>query len=379
MGKIDGELHGDRISQLGALEFGLARLDLYPSLEPIITKMISAFLADRHEDGRVSDLSGLIVLVEGELARTGALRTFPPFWRRLAAIAHASLLEREMIRRGVAIQTFSDWGLRFRRQQFYMQTYIDMRKEPRWFPDLISAAQLKSEFVGRISGAAIQNEQKIKSPELRKLALEKGGPLQSLIIFPYPFLPGPLEGGVKSDTAMPAHIERELFESLKAELVAAKSFTMLLNAALIFKIGPELAELAANALRRAKYQLRGIGAQSQAFALLHGLAIVAAVTRSETLASEVRILVRVVRRRPGVNIGLDDALCITMTAAAAHADIDKWCIFLGDWLTELSYEEMEPPKATMLWSHIRGLCQMEPRLWATCARADAACAGVSAV
>ena len=92
--------------------------------------------------------------------------------------------------------------------------------------------------------------------------------------------------------------------------------------------------MAADALRRAKYQLRDIGAQSQAFALLHGLVTVAAVTRSEGLATEVRVLVRVVRRRPGMNIDLDDALRIATMASAAYADIDKWCTFLGEWLTE---------------------------------------------
>jgi hypothetical protein len=195
------EAHGDRMSQLGAVELGLAHLDEFPKLEPVITKMINTLVADSIEDdGRLATLSGLIVLTEGEIARTGVLRNQCPFWRRLATFAHASLLERQMCVHGIPANELATWGIENRGTLFGLQTYVDLRREPRWLPDFLSAAQLKSEFVGRISGVAIQNEQKIKSAELRSLALEEGGPLQSLIVFPYPFLPGPLEGGVESIT-----------------------------------------------------------------------------------------------------------------------------------------------------------------------------------
>jgi hypothetical protein len=102
------------------------------------------------------------------------------------------------------------------------------------------------------------------------------------------------------------------------------------------------------------------------------------VTRSEGLAAEVRVLVRGVRRRPGAAIDLSDTLRIALAAAAAYSDIDKWCTFLGEWITELSYEDMDRSGAKALWSRIRDLCQIERRLWGTCARADAACASLSA-
>jgi hypothetical protein len=265
-----------------------------------------------------------------------------------------------------------------RGQVFFLQNSVDLRREPRWLPEFLSPDQLKAEFVGRISAAMIINASKIKSAELRSLALDENGPLQSLIVFPAPFLPGPLEGGVEAVKPMPSDVERQVYEDLKAGVVTPKSFTGLVNTALIFKLGPQMADLAAEALRRAKYQLRDVGANASAFGLLYGLAIVAAVTRSEGLAAEVRVLVRVARRRPGVVIDLSNTLRIALVAAAAHSDIDKWCTFLGEWLTELSYEDMDRSGAKVLWSHIRGLCQIERRLWGTCARADAACTSISA-
>ena len=374
------EVHGDCISQLGAIELGLARLDIYPDAEPIITKMTRAFVEEETGDeGRFGQLTGLVVLVDGELARTGTLKTQQPYWRRLAVIAHASLLQRELSRRGISISDFSTWAYPNRGRHYFLQNSVDLRKEPRWLPEFMSSDQLKAEFVGRICTSAILHEGKIKSLELRSLALDKDGPLQTLMVFPAPYLPGPLEGGVESVNPMPSGIEQQVYEDLKAEMVSPRSFTGLVNTALIFKLGPQMADLAAEALRRAKYQLRDMDADAPAFALLYGLAIVAAVTRSEGLAAEVRVLARVVRRRPGVAIDQSDTLRIALVAAAAYADIDKWCIFLGEWLTELSYADMDRSDAKALWSHVRGLCQIEQRLWGTCARADAACASLSAV
>jgi hypothetical protein len=88
-------------------------------------------------------------------------------------------------------------------------------------------------------------------------------------------------------------------------------------------------------------------------------------------------LVRVVRRRPGSAIDLSDTLRIVTMAAAAHADIDGWCTFVGDWLAELAYEDITRLEARILSSRIRTLCQIERGLWSTCARADAACASFS--
>jgi hypothetical protein len=244
------EAHGDRISQLGSIELGLACLDDYPDLEPIITKMVRMFVDDDdREDGRLAELAGLIVLVDGELARTGILRAHPPYWRRLAAIAHASLLEREFLRRGVSVGDFSSWAYPNRSQHYVLQNSVDLRREPRWLPEFLSADQLKAEFVGRISAAMIVNKGKIRSSELQSLAFDEAGPLQSLIVFPAPYLPGPLEGGVEAVQPMPANIEQQVYADLKADVVTSQSFIGLVNTALIFKLGSQMADLAAEALR----------------------------------------------------------------------------------------------------------------------------------
>jgi hypothetical protein len=213
----------------------------------------------------------------------------------------------------------------------------------------------------------------VKSESLRELL--KGDGVDSIptqINFPYSFLPGPLEGGVESVAAMPEEIEASLKEGLRGEELTPKSFVTLVNSALIYRIDAAFAELAADGLRRVKHQLRHIKSQDEAFNLLSGLATVAAVTRSQALGEEVRVLMRVVRRKLGIGITQENAMRISMIAAAARADRAEWCKYVGECIAEFSFEEMSRGDALALRHQLVLLRQLEPQLWLTTARADAA-------
>lgn len=371
---------GDRISQVGAIEVGLALLRKHPQLEEQVLSLVREIMSDDSESGgRLGLLSSLIIFVDGELARTKVLGTAPPYWRRLAAIAQASLIERELISAGVATEVpFSEWARQGRGQAFLLQTLIDLRLEPRWLPDFLAPGQLKAEFLGRVSAAAQTHSESIRSDSLRALLLGgEPGSIRPLLRFPFAYLPGPLEGGVDPVNQLPDEIEALIREALQSETLEPNSFTPLVNSALVFQLGPQHAELAAEALRRVKYQLRhGREGQPQVFGLLQGLANFAAVARSVDLANEVRILTRVMRARAGLEIGADDTMRIALIAAAAIQDRDDWAKFVGDWLTELAFEDLDSEAAAKLHSHILALCRLDPHLWKSCARAEAACAAV---
>jgi hypothetical protein len=324
------------------------------------------------KDGRLNLTSSLIVLVEGELARTGICRKHSPYWRRLASIAHASVLERAIVGVNMLARDFAAWAMEIRGHLYGMQTFVDMRLEPRWNPDFIRPDQLHPEFVGRIAGAGHLNLAKVKDDELRGLLVGDENSARTKINFPFSFLPGPLEGGVESITEMPSEIETSLRASLDESELSPKSFASLVNSALIYRVSSSHAQLAAEGLRRVKYQLRHIKSQDEAFSLLSGLARVASVTRSTDLADEVRILMRVVRRKAGIDISQENAMRIAFVAAAAHADVAKWCEFVGECMTELAFEHMSLNQALALRQSLRILRELEPRLWVTTARADAA-------
>jgi hypothetical protein len=366
---------GDRFTQIGAVECGLKHLHEMPQLAPHLRGIMQTIGSDdpASETGRLELLCALIMLVDGELARTGICRERQPFWRRLAAIAHASVIERAIVVVNLLPNDFIAWCRESRGLHFYLKTFVDMRREPRWNPDLLSAQQLKAEFVGRIVAAAPENAATILgdgSEELFDPASDSS--LVAQVSFPFSYLPGPLDGGQQSVAAMPQEIEDNLNEMLKSELLTAKSFVTLVNSALLFPLDGEFARLAAEGLARAKYELPNIKSSDEAFHLLVGLAIVAAVTRSTKLANDVRILMRVVRRKPDIDINQQNSFRICLLAASASAELSEWAKFIGDAATELAFEEMSRDSIVALWNLIEVLRQLEPALWQTTSRADAA-------
>jgi hypothetical protein len=63
---------------------------------------------------------------------------------------------------------------------------------------------------------------------------------------------------------------------------------------------------------------------------------------------------------------------IALIAGAAFRDSANWSRFVGEWLTELAYEDMSRNRALTMQTQIQILCQLEPLLWETCGRAETA-------
>jgi hypothetical protein len=366
---------GDRISQIGAIEIGLSILDKRRDLAPYVQRIIEEIRDDNPEGSlsRFHLLSSLITLVEGELSRTKILRDKPPFWRRLASIAQASLIERCIITSQIDIAQFTEWAAHARLQQFYLQNLADLRLEPRWVPDYIDPSQLKAEFIGRILNAARQNAAKIGTPELQHLLLSEGpNSLQSIVDFPFPYLPGPLEGGLESRIDPPGQLLSAIDEQLSAEVLTPSSFAALVNSALVFRLESRHAKLAATALRSVRNQLRHVNSKDQLFNVARGVAIVAAVTRSGELAEELRILIRRSRYIAEAGLSTLESTVTGFVAAAAYPGLMQWCEFVGEWITELAFSSLSDAERVRLRSDIDLVCSIVPELWCTCGRAHAA-------
>ncbi len=367
--------HGDRTSQLSAIEVGLRILPSRPEIEQVVIRLVKQ-IRDDVVDGQASGfnlLSSLFIFVDGELSRTRLLSAEPPFYRRLAALSQAALIHRQFVNASVDINPFSKWAFSNRAEQYYMQSLADMRLEPRWNPDLAVASQMKADFFGRIMIAAKNQEQNIKEGELSNLVLEtKSGSLHSLSDFYHPYLPGPLEGVEESQNILPTDIAEAIKTQLGAEEVGPSSFIALVNSALIFRVGADQAELAARALKLGNYRLANIEDRPQLLAILNGLATVAAVARSHALADELRILVRSYRRDAQYALSIEETIRICLVAAASRANLNDWRDFTGDWLTEMAFSDLETDDGVVLNSHLQCLCHAVPELWVSCGRADAA-------
>ena len=369
------EKHGDRISQLGAVEVGLRILSERPGIEAALIRLIEQIRDDNVEDASSGFklLSALFGLVDGELSRTRLLSAKPPFYRRLASLAQAALIHRQFVDTGISGDAFCEWALKIRGGAHYLQTLADLRLEPRWTPNLASASQMQADFFGRIMITARNHEDNVKGSKVHALVLgDDPGSLRSRSEFFRPYFPGPLEGGGSSPNPLPTEYAEAISTQLSGKEAEVSSFIALVNTAQIFRVESQQAESAARLLKSSSYQISGLENKSQLLYVLDGLATVAAVTRSRTLADELRILVRRYGRDTQYNLSVEDAMRVCLVAAASCADLNDWREFVGDWLTELAFGKLEKNEGTVFHWCLQYLCHTVPELWVSCGKADAA-------
>jgi hypothetical protein len=371
------EKYGDPLSKLGALEVGLRILDDRPELEPFLLRLVLQ-IRDDDVTGNSSQFklfSALFVLVDGELARTRCLSREPPFYRRLASLAQAALIHRQLIQLDIDCHSFSDFALRMRSEHFYMQSFADMRSEPRWRPEFADAAQVQADFFGRIrfAGARVEASLSSGSEELRDIILGNGETsLIGLCGRLNPLFPGPLDGIEFQEKTLPDEFVPGIEEKLGEDPVDAFSFVPLINLSLIFNVSNAHSRLASQALKRCNYVLTGLKGKVQLLNTLNGLANVAAIARDVTLARDVRILVRRYRSESQFDITLDEAVAVLLVASASHGGIIQWRDYVGEVISELAFGRLNGEEGRLLHSRLMALLHSVPELWVACSRAEAA-------
>ncbi len=367
--------YGDALSILGAFEIGLRILPERPEVEPSLLRLVHRIRDDDTENAasEIKLFSALFILVDGELSRTRLMVKEPPFFRRLASLAQAALIHRQIVQCNVDYEHFSEWAFSNRGHQYYMQSLADMRAEPRWYPDLAAASQIKADFFGRIIIAGNNFKKNIIAGDLHDLILGDGPQsLHALSEFPRPYMPGPLEGGENNPNSLPHNVAMVIEQQLKKDDVEPSSFVALVNSAMVFRITSGQAELAAKALRLAEYRLANVGDKSKLLGILNGLATVAAVSRNSGLAAELRILIRRYRHDTQYGLSIEEAMRACLVASAAYKDLFEWRKFVGEWLTELAFDKMKTDEGEILLSDLSALLHSVPELWYSCSRAEAA-------
>ena len=366
--------HGDRISQLGAIEVGFRILRSRPEVEQALCRLIQEI----REDGRNEQVSGyrllsaLFLLVNGEVSRMRLFSGEPPFYRRLVILAQAALIYRQLVELRVDVDQFSDWACG-RPKWHYLQSFGDMRLEPRWHPEYASEGQIKADFIGRVLISGRRFEGNLKGTDLYDLVFgDDTSSIQSLSHPIRSFLPGPLEGAEGSGVDLPIGLPEKIEADLMADEVGVPVLISLGTLALIYRIDPKHAELVEEALKRAGYRLEDVEDSGQLVAVVNGLATVAAVARSSGLADHLRILCRRYRRDREYSLGIQETLVVCLVAAASRPGLEEWTEYVGDWLTELAFGELEDQEAKIVQTYLTSLCHLVPELWLSCGRADAA-------
>ena len=376
------EKHGDRISQLGAIEIGFRVIRSNPEIEPFLVRLIAQILND-DVTGTTSGfklLSALFLVVDGQLSKIRLLSSKPPFYRRLAALAQTALIHRQLANAnsGIDSGSFYQWAFHNHGGEHGLQSLVDMRAEPHWNPLLGTPGQIKLSFLGRIAATAKEHERDIRTEELREIVLgDKPESVPSAVHPLLSYFPGPLDGARGpsrdlSDAAMEA-----IRIQTGAKAVTPSSFIALVNSARLFRLDSDHAEPAAETLRSCRHQISGIENQTHLSLMLSGLATVAAVARSHALADELRTVVRRYRYDARHPVAVEEETVLCLAAAASRERLEDWTEFAGDWITEMvSVRELKNTEIQTLDSQLQYLCHAVPDLWKTCDRALAVLAAI---
>lgn len=365
---------GDRLSQLGAIEVGFRILGARPEVEEALGRLVQE-IREEGAEGQTSGyalLSALFGLVNGEVSRMRLFRSEPPFYRRLAALSQAALIYRQLVELRVDFNHFIDWALGWP-QWHYVQSLADMRVDPRWNPEYGAESLIKADFLGRVSIAGSRFEENLKGTALYDMVFgDDPSSVQSLIHPVHSFLAGPLEGAEGGGIDLPSGLPEKIEADLKAEEVGMPELISIGTLALIFRIQPKQARLAGDVLKGATYRLADLEDKQQLVAAVMGLATVAAVSRSPELADHLRILCRRYRRDKEHTLGIQEALVVCLVAAASHPGLEEWTEYVGDWVTELAFGELEDEEARIVNTYLTSLCHVVPELWISGGQADAA-------
>jgi hypothetical protein len=367
--------YGDPFSRLGAFEVGLRILQKRPELEPFLFSLLKRILDDEpwEKKSAFKLLSALFVLVDGELARTRLLADKPPFYRRLASLAQASLIQRQIAQASIDYEHFTEWALSNRIEQFFMQSFADMRSEPRWNPHMTDSVQFRADFIGRLIISGNVYQANLSAGELRNTLIgEEAKRIIDHCGFLRPFFSGPLEGAEDGSNVLPDELSQIIVKQLDSDEIEAASFVVLVNSARIYSVPVDHVELAIKALSMANYRLANLRDKKTLLAVLEGLATVAAIYRSQELSDQLRLLVRRYRHDSQYALTVEEAFGVLIVAAAARKGLLEWSGFVGDCLTELAFSMLKEHEGENLHSHLSLLLHCVPELWVSCAKADAA-------
>ena len=373
--KLFGHLEkaGDSASILGAIELGIHALSSHPEIEESLQLLIVKMRDGENDEFGVGLFSAIIVLVDGELSRIKLFQRTPPFYRRLASFTNAALVHRALIGMNLDVKTFCEWIYANRGINFYLQTYVDMRLEPRWLPELVLPSQIMAEFIGRIILSSENHKINIMETQTYKLIIgDDQNTLQSRYTFPECFKPGPLEGADDLGPEIPGELRLIVEKQLYSDEIGPGRFFALLNSALIFKLEQKYTEAAANILKDKHYHLNNIENKSELISILSGLAILAAITRSTRLADELKILLRVYRNDKEYKLEVNEIIRFGLEAAASYSDLSHWCSYVGKLFDDLAFSDLTLDDAKTVHAHLRHITDCVPLLWRTCAKADAA-------
>lgn len=179
---------------LGVLELALARIGGDGNFAVLASDALDRLFGEKSKTNGTEAswrmLPALVKATLGGLVAGAELWRLPPFWRRLAAHAHASVLVELLDIQEPHVDRFVDWlgGLDVARE--VDAQVLDLRDEPLWGAWIMSPRQLRASLVARLMsmrdsldeiglGAKVNSAVDVMRAEFGQLEAERPGPMVS--------------------------------------------------------------------------------------------------------------------------------------------------------------------------------------------------------
>jgi hypothetical protein len=142
----------DHFAVAGAFEICADRLTTDRRFEAAGVKLLDQLLGDMEQlKNRCTFFAAMFVMTIAWLAQHQNLRDKPPFWRRITAAAHASLVLRACGSDN-ADKVFK-WAMENSGKAYLFSILLEEVSEPRWKPDWLTGKHLIADAFGRIDAA----------------------------------------------------------------------------------------------------------------------------------------------------------------------------------------------------------------------------------
>lgn len=145
---------GSPITLLGVVEIAVTRVEDDGGFAALASDALDRLFGVKSQQNGIATAWKLLpALVKAGLGRMSVgdeLWSFPPFWRRLAAIAHANVLVELLQPDGTALDQFLDWLGDLVTDGEIAASLLDMTDEPLWSAWDLSSLQLRASLMGRL-------------------------------------------------------------------------------------------------------------------------------------------------------------------------------------------------------------------------------------
>ena len=143
----------DHFSLEGAFEICAGRFNEDQRFIALGEQLLDHLFADKERLAATCGLFGAIfVVTTAHLAEHEILGRRPVYWRRVAAVAHASLVARICASAGFKPEEISKWAMRVAGETYFLSVLSEFAAEPQWRPEWIVTHFLVADVFGRAMG-----------------------------------------------------------------------------------------------------------------------------------------------------------------------------------------------------------------------------------